>query len=116
MHASSQLARIHTHARVRTQHGCSSTAVVLLVPMELTLFQILAAAVCLAVALVGLAMPALLRHSASALSIGNCLAAGCILGGGLLHLLPDAANRSRTSAVTIRRGTSSSRWDCCCRS
>ena len=66
-------------------------AVVLLVPMELTLFQILAAAVCLAVALVGLGLPALLRHSASALSIGNCLAAGCILGGGLLHLLPDAA-------------------------
>ena len=59
--------------------------------MELTLFQILAAAVCLAVALVGLGLPALLRHSASALSIGNCLAAGCILGGGLLHLLPDAA-------------------------
>ena len=59
--------------------------------MELTLFQMLAAAVCLAVALIGLGLPALLRHSASALSIGNCLAAGCILGGGLLHLLPDAA-------------------------
>ena len=59
--------------------------------MDLTFFQVLAAAVCLAVALIGLALPALLRHSASALSIGNCLAAGCILGGGLLHLLPDAA-------------------------
>ena len=59
--------------------------------MDLTFFQVLAAAVCLAVALVGLGLPALLRHSASALSIGNCLAAGCILGGGLLHLLPDAA-------------------------
>ena len=59
--------------------------------MDLTFFQVLAAAVCLAVALIGLGLPALLRHSASALSIGNCLAAGCILGGGLLHLLPDAA-------------------------
>lgn len=60
----------------------------------LVLLKLAAAAFTLAVAIIGVSLPWILRqkisHVARALSLGNMLSAGVMVGGGILHLLPDA--------------------------
>lgn len=60
----------------------------------LVLLKLAAAAFTLAVAIIGISLPWILRQKVSraarALSLGNMLSAGVMVGGGLLHLLPEA--------------------------
>lgn len=60
----------------------------------LVLLKLAAAAFTLAVATIGVSLPWILRQKISrvarALSLGNMLSAGVMVGGGLLHLLPEA--------------------------
>jgi len=61
------------------------------VASSLATFKLVSALLTLAVGWSGVALPWLLRRSERLLSLGNMLSAGTMLGGGLLHLLPDAA-------------------------
>ena len=54
-------------------------------------FKALAAFLTLAIAWAGVLLPIALRHLLNALSLARMLSVGVMLGGGLLHLLPDAA-------------------------
>lgn len=58
--------------------------------MDLVSFKLLSALTTFAVGWAGVALPWTLRSSDRLLSLGNMLSAGTMLGGGLLHLLPDA--------------------------
>lgn len=66
--------------------------------MNLVLFKLAAAGFTLVIAALGVAMPWLLRRRFSrvgqVLSLGNMLSAGVMLGGGFLHLLPEAVEET----------------------
>ena len=65
-------------------------------------FKRAAAFITLLVAIGGFLLPRALRASPTALSLGNMLSAGVMLGGGFLHLLPEAAdNLSRWSTYPL---------------
>ena len=57
---------------------------------SLTYFKLGAAALTFLIAIVGINVPWALRRMPRLLSLANMLSAGVMLGGGLLHLLPDA--------------------------
>ena len=59
--------------------------------MRLQSFKILSALLTLVIAWGGVLLPMALRGNETFLSLSRMLAVGVMLGGGLLHLLPDAA-------------------------
>jgi zinc transporter 1/2/3 len=64
-------------------------------PSSLTYFKLLSAALTLAFGWVGVILPWMIERMAAAesiLSLANMLSAGVMLGAGVLHLLPDAAD------------------------
>ena len=65
-------------------------------PISLLAFQLTSAALTFVIGFVGALLPYYIsasgsRTAAQRLSLGQTLSAGVMLGGGLLHLLPDAA-------------------------
>lgn len=61
--------------------------------MQLGSFKLLSAVLILAVGWVGVELPRAMQRNARLLSSANLFSAGVMLGGGLLHLLPDAAEQ-----------------------
>ena len=61
--------------------------------MRLATVKLASAAATLIVGWVGVALPWTMQKHTRALSLANMLASGVMLGGGLIHLLPDAAEQ-----------------------
>jgi hypothetical protein len=59
--------------------------------MDVSTFKLLSALLTFAIAFAGVRLPWLLIQHTAALSLARMLEVGVMLGGGLLHLLPEAA-------------------------